>query len=43
MLAALRPDLGGGDIGWRELVVRHWSYGRWSALGQGLFWRRARS
>jgi O-antigen/teichoic acid export membrane protein len=38
MLAALRPDLSGGDIGWRELVVRHWSYGRWSALGQGLFW-----
>ena len=38
MLARLRPDLRGGDIGWRELAVRHWSYGRWSALGQALFW-----
>jgi O-antigen/teichoic acid export membrane protein len=38
MLAALRPDLRGGDIGWRELAARHWSYGRWSALAQALFW-----
>jgi O-antigen/teichoic acid export membrane protein len=38
MLAKLRPDLRGGDIGWRELVTRHWSYGRWSALAQALFW-----
>ena len=38
MLVRLRPDLGGGDIGWRELAGRHWSYGRWSALAQGLFW-----
>lgn len=38
MLARLRPDLRGGDIGWRELAVRHWSYGRWSALAQGLYW-----
>lgn len=38
MLTALRPDLRGGDIGWRELAERHWSYGRWSALAQGLFW-----
>lgn len=38
MLVALRPDLRGGDIGWRELGVRHWEYGRWSALAQGLFW-----
>jgi O-antigen/teichoic acid export membrane protein len=38
MLARLRPELGGGDIGWRELAARHWSYGRWSALAQALFW-----
>jgi len=38
MLVALRPDLRGGDIGWRELGLRHWEYGRWSALAQGLFW-----
>jgi O-antigen/teichoic acid export membrane protein len=38
MLVALRPDLRGGDIGWRELAARHWDYGRWSALAQGLFW-----
>jgi O-antigen/teichoic acid export membrane protein len=38
MLAVLRPDLRGGDIGWRELAERHWSYGRWSALAQALFW-----
>jgi len=38
MLVVLRPDLRGGGIGWRELGVRHWEYGRWSALAQGLFW-----
>jgi O-antigen/teichoic acid export membrane protein len=38
MLVRLRPDLRGGDIGWRELAGRHWSYGRWSALAQGLYW-----
>jgi O-antigen/teichoic acid export membrane protein len=38
MLARLRPDLRGGDIGWRDLAARHWSYGRWSALAQSLFW-----
>lgn len=38
MLARLRPDLRGGDIGWRELAARHWRYGRWSTLAQALLW-----
>ena len=38
MLARLRPDVRGGDIGWRELGLRHWRYGRWSTLGQALLW-----